>query len=290
MATVKTTVKPAEPLTASECMAILDEPPVLVSRMLRMTFAALERRNPLLQVQLRRVQRRLLALNRLEFRALRAGWWEEQQEQTLAEMVAVKESYIQDPTLLIGQLDGRLTWIETATQEQLAAEARKLPGVVLQLEGVVDLAGHRMHHPGACPHRERDGRHEHAAGAPTVEGGFEPIRRQIMAAFFDSIAWQHPDAQEEIERAKQRLLALSPIRLRALRASLWQAKRDKPLSSIVAKLESWFDHPTDRLPHLEKRLDAVEALTSEALEEQAALLPRIFVAFEESGELPAASS
>lgn len=269
-----------ERLSRQEHEATLQGPPELVCRLIRIAYGALEARNPLIKPQINRIKRRILALDRLEFRAIRAALWEESRDRTLDEMRERIEAFNEDPTLLIGRADGHLTWIENATAAQIAEQARKLPEAIVRMEQVADLAFHRAtaaRSHAACGH---DGEHSHllAQGQPL---DLEQIRRLMITALCDTIACREPDLAPRVERAKQRLLALSPVRMRALRATIWQAKHDKPVSTILTKLEGWFERPAERLDHMEQRLDAVEGLSSRAVEEQAALLPRTFVALEE---------
>ncbi len=255
--------KPTITLTADEKAALLDDPPAVASRITRLVAHALKTKNPMIAPQIDRVMRRRLALSRLEFRALRAAIWEENKNSTLVDMKRKLESYMEDPTLLIGKADGHLTWIENASPEEIADAARKLPEVFVEMECILDKAGEG---------------HPHGA---ILEGGMTHVRRQIIAAFLDELARREPDLAERSERVKQRLLALSPIRMRALRAAMWQAKAEKQLTAIQTKMESWHKEPAARLDRLEQHLDNVETLSARAVEEQASQMPKVYVELEE---------
>lgn len=234
--------------------------PPIVTRMVLRFFRALASRHPFLQAQLARTRRRILALSLLEWRALRAGFLKDYRNQTRSQMTYKLENWIEDPTGLIESLDGRLTWIEGATDEQLAEEAATLPRAQVKLEEVLENASHKLSAQGFDGH---------------------VARRVMIAALFEKIAERSPNLSDRIEQVKHRILALGVARALALQAADWQETKEMTIEQLQKRFDEFLEHPGELLATIEQRLDAVEAYSSEEIEEKAASLPKVFMRLRE---------
>lgn len=228
----------------------------IMTRMVLRFFRALAHRHPFLRAQLARTRRRILALNLLEWRALRAGFIKDFRNQTRSKMVQKVENWLEDPTSLIETLDGRLTWIEGATDEQLAEESATLPFSEMKLEEVLENASHKL-------------------SATGFDGHF--ARRIVIAALFDKVAERSPNLSDRIAQVKHRILALGVARSLALQAADWQETKEMTIEQLQKRFEEFLENPGELLSKIEQRLDAVEAFSSEEVEEKAASLPKVFM-------------
>ena len=244
--------------------AMLSEKPAVVSRMVLRVFHRLAKQNPFLAPQLDRTRRRILALNRLEWRALRGGIWKDEKEHTRDQMRVKVENWFHDPTSLIEHLDGRLTWIEGATPQQLEAEAALNPPIFIKVEEILDVMSQRL------------------PSTPLDPSEF--VRRSIEATFSVLECYQ-PSERERLEPIKQRVLSFGPARRMALQAVYWHDTKNLTLEQMKSKLEAWFEAPESQLNELEERVDEVEELSSQEIEKQIASLPSLFQAILGSGKI-----
>ncbi len=247
----------------------LMEIPAVAARMIHRVFYGLEAQNPFLKPQLERTKRRLLALNQLELHALRAGVWKDNKHSTMDQALAKVEGMLSDPTRLIENLDGRLTWIEGATDAQLASEATLAPPVALKIEEMAYLASAKL---------------------PAKPIDVDEAQRAFTEAFFGMMACSAPAKAERLERMKQRFLALGMARRMAVKAAYWTEMHGKNVEDLIQVYEALFNVEDSKLAELEQRLDEAEALSSQAVEEKLASLPKITRAMLEHREKEAAAT
>jgi len=236
--------------------AMLLDKPAVVSRMMLRFFGGLARENPFLKPQIERIRRRALALNRLEWRALRAGVWKDFHQHTHADLHMKLDAWLSDPTALIENLDGRLTWIEGASEAQLAEETGHLPKGFFKLEEVADLASSKLRAKGQ---------------------DLQDIRRALVSSFFELLACHAPEETERIAQVKARVLGMGPARAMAMKAATWQETKDLTLDQMAERLSHLFAHPADKLTEIEQRLSEAEALSSQEVEARAARIPAVIL-------------
>lgn len=232
--------------------AMISEKPVLITRIYLKLFQALEAQNPFLATPLGRIKRRLLALNRLEFRALVAGFWKDEKHRTLSAVMNQREKWLSDPTGLIESLDGRLTWIEGANPAQLAEEAAQAPSIYAKMEEIFDIAARTL---------------------PVMGGSLQDTEHEIITAAFGVMAGKPHAEVDRLMAIKNRVLAMAPNRRLAMRAAAWHEMKDQTLEQVMEQYAVSFADPSGKLAAIEQKLEAAEALTCQEIDAQITNMP-----------------
>ena len=107
------------------------------------------------------------------------------------------------------------------------------------------------------------------------------MRSHRITAIMNALAARHPKSAEAIGQMKDRLLGLTEVQIKALRAGIWNQMKDKTVEQVHRQSLAMIDDPDRLLGFLDKQLDALEELDTKAVAQQAATLPEELERLEE---------
>lgn len=228
-------------LSQAERAAALLEQPALHARMTIRWHELLKSKAPVMKDQIDRMNRRSIALNRLELRAAHALAYRDFKDKMLEEVGNLMTRWLADPGPYLVMMERILTAIEGQPVEKVAAMARELPAIFIKSEDPLDMA---------------------PAAAVSGPSEYESLLKAAVADLAEKATVENKAA---LAKARDKVLALSKDQLRGLQASFWQEFKGKTIAEVSSLKADWMEDPGRAAAMLIKHADRVAGLSKQGL-------------------------
>ncbi len=258
--------QPVVTLSEEEAQAFVLPQPPLHPLIIARIYDGLGSRYPEFADRFDQAKQRILALNRLQLRALHAACFQESSEKTLEALTLEWGGYLERPSELLAFVDRQLEKVEGKGIAATAELARTLPDVFVALEklpvALPEVATGRQAGPGA--------------GLSVTE-----LRAAVIKGMIALMAARDPADRPALDRLGTRLAALTTDQMRLIHADMWQELKGEKLARVTDLLTTWFDRPATFVADMQQRLARIEGLSPQAMTDLLASYPKALVKLED---------